>query len=66
MESVQDNFMQALTLAITHTKAIRALHDLGEKNFIKIIDEPAFDSPVLPGESLSLQDFKNWIKFSCC
>jgi hypothetical protein len=53
--------MQTLTLEITHNKAIRALHNLEEKNFIKIINEPALDSPALPGESLSLQEFRNWI-----
>lgn len=53
--------MKTLTLEITHTNARKALRVLEEKHFIKIIDEPSFDSPALPGKVLHLQEFKNWI-----
>jgi len=52
---------QTLTLKITHTHARKALRALEEKHFIKIIDEPSFDSPALRGKVLHLQEFKNWI-----
>lgn len=53
--------MQTLTVRITHANAIKALQDLEEKRFIKIIDELVLDSPALPGKELNLQEFKNWI-----
>ncbi|MBY0480585.1 MAG: hypothetical protein K2Q21_04450 [Chitinophagaceae bacterium] len=53
--------MQTLTLEITHANARKALQALEEKHFIKVIDEPLFDSPALPGNLLNLEAFKNWI-----
>lgn len=53
--------MQTLTVEITHINARKALRALEEKHFIKVIDEPSFDSPALPGKSLNLEAFKNWI-----
>ncbi len=54
--------MQTLTLEITNNNALKALHDLEEKKFIKIVSEETFlDSASLPGTPLSLKTFKNWI-----
>jgi hypothetical protein len=53
--------MQTLTVQITHNSALKILHALKEKNFIRIVDDADLDSPSLPGGRLSLRAFKNWI-----
>ncbi len=53
--------MQTLTIQVTHQLAMKALHTLEEKHFIKIVDEAKLDSPSLPGSPLSLKTFKKWI-----
>ena len=54
--------MDTLTIQLTNEKALKALHTLQEKHFIRIVDDAALDSPALPGGALSLEDFKHWIK----
>ena len=53
--------MQTLTVEITNRGALKVLHSLKEKKFIRIVDETKIDSPALPGTPLSLSEFKNWI-----
>jgi hypothetical protein len=53
--------MQTIKIQITDESAIKALQDLQEKHFIKIINEPEKSSPALPGKILSSDEFKNWI-----
>lgn len=53
--------MQTLTVQITHNDALKTLHALEEKRFIKIVTDPQLDSPALPGEQLNLVAFKTWI-----
>lgn len=53
--------MQTLTVQITNSNALKALHALEEKQFINILDEFAVNSPSLPGNALNLNAFKNWI-----
>jgi hypothetical protein len=53
--------MQTLTVQITNTNGLKALHHLEEKHFIRIVDDASLDSPSLPGGRLSLKAFKNWI-----
>lgn len=53
--------MQTFTIQITNTHGLKALHDLEEKRFIRIVDDTNLDSPSLPGGSMSLKAFKNWI-----
>ena len=56
--------MQTITLKITHNSAEKVLQTLEDKHLIKVIDRPLFDSPALPGKTLKLQAFKNWIAAS--
>ena len=37
------------------------MHDLEEKQLIKIVEDNTIDSPSLPGEPLMLETFKKWI-----
>jgi hypothetical protein len=53
--------MQTLTVQITNRNALKTLHALREKHFIRIVDDADLDSPSLPGGRLSLKAFKNWI-----
>jgi hypothetical protein len=53
--------MQTLTIEITHKNGIDALHNLAEKRFIRIV-EPARNSVALPGQPISIKEFKDWIE----
>lgn len=53
--------MQTLTVQITNDNALKTLYALEEKQFINILDEFASNSPALPGTSLNINAFKNWI-----
>ncbi len=53
--------MQTVTVEITNESAFKALQDLEEKHFIKILTKPDLNSPALPGEPLTAEEFKNMI-----
>jgi hypothetical protein len=53
--------MQTLTIQITNTNGLKAIHALEDKHFIKIVRDEGLNSPSLPGEQLSLKAFRNWI-----
>jgi len=53
--------MQTLTVQITNNSALKALHALEEKNYIKIVKSPGLASPSLPGKSMDLPAFEAWI-----
>ncbi len=54
--------MQTLTVQVTNQNALKALHSLEDKQYIKIVDDSTFDSAALPGNPLSISAFKKWIK----
>jgi len=53
--------MQTLTVQVTNQNALKVLHTLEEKHFIKIVDNSELHSPALPGSPMPLKAFKNWI-----
>lgn len=53
--------MQTLTVEITNSNALKALHALEEKQLINILDEFALSSPSLLGSALNINAFKSWI-----
>ncbi len=53
--------MQTLTVQITDEQALKALHTLEEKHFIRIIEKVKSGSPALPGKVMSIKSFRNWI-----
>ena len=53
--------MQTLTIQITNNNALKAIHTLKEKHFIKIVEDSSIDSPTIPGAQMSLKAFKKWI-----
>ncbi len=54
--------MQTLTIAITNDSAMKTLHELEERHFIKIVGEVPNGSPAVPGDPLNLDEFQKWIK----
>ena len=48
-------------LEIKSDDALKVLQDLQEKHFINILSNPDLDSYVFPGESMSAEEFKNFI-----
>ena len=53
--------MHIIIVEITNDNGLKALHDLEQKHFIKIMEE-GMNSPALSGTSLNLKEFKNWIR----
>ncbi len=53
--------MQTVTIQITNENAIKALHYLQEKRFIKILHQKDKSFFALPGKAMSADEFENWI-----
>jgi hypothetical protein len=53
--------MQTVTVEITHDKALQTLQNMATKKKIRIIEKSEFNIPALPGHTLSLQEFRQWI-----
>lgn len=53
--------MQTLTIQITDNSGLKAINTLEKKQFLRIVDRQEFNSPALPGKSLNLKEFKDWI-----
>ena len=53
--------MQTLTIAINNNNALKTLHELEDKQLISIVHSDELDVPALPGKSLSLSEFSNWV-----
>ena len=53
--------MHTLTIQVTDKSGLKAISTLEKKQFLKIVDKQEFNSPALPGRSLNLKEFKDWI-----
>jgi hypothetical protein len=53
--------MQTVTVEINSKNALKALENLEEKHFIRIIEKTEISSPSLPGKPLGITEFKQWI-----
>ena len=53
--------MQTVTIELTNGKALKALQDLEEKHFIKIIPESGRVSTALAGKALTNKEFTDLI-----
>lgn len=56
--------MQTLTIELTDNNSLKALQDLEHKNLIRIVKEPDLNSYSLPGEPISVEDFRKWIEYA--
>jgi hypothetical protein len=53
--------MQTVTVQLTDKSARKALQDLEQKQVIRIVKSPRFESPALPGKPMDLSAFRQWI-----
>ncbi|HXB35331.1 MAG TPA: hypothetical protein VNV35_18005 [Puia sp.] len=53
--------MQTVTVQLTDRSARKALRDLEQKQLIRIVKSPRFESPALPGNPISQSAFEAWI-----
>ena len=56
--------MRQITIELTDINSLKALQELEQERLIRIIHEPDVNSFVLPGESVSEEDFKKWIEYA--
>ena len=56
--------MQTLTIELTDNNSLKALQDLEHKNLIRILKEPDLNSYSLPGEPISVEDFRKWVEYA--
>ena len=56
--------MQTLTIELTDNNSLKALQELEHKRLIRIIKEPDLNSYALPGEPVSVEDFKKWVEYA--
>jgi hypothetical protein len=54
--------MHTITPKINNEDPLITLQSLENKHFISILDSSELEAPSLPGDSLSLAEFKRWIK----
>jgi hypothetical protein len=53
--------MQTILIELKNTKAIEELHNLEEKNLIRIVNED-FSSYSLPGKPIDEDEFRAWVE----
>ena len=53
--------MQTILIELKNSKAFEALHNLEEKNIIRIVDEDSSQLS-LPGKPISEEEFRAWVK----
>jgi len=56
--------MQTLIIELTDNNSLKALQDLENKNLIRIVKEPDLNSYSLPGEPISVEDFRKWVEYA--
>ncbi len=56
--------MRTLTIELTDNNSLKALQDLEHKNLIRIVKEPDLNSYSLPGEPISVEDFRKWVEYA--
>ena len=56
--------MQTVTIEITGSNALKALRELEHKRLIRIVKSPESCAYALPGEEISLEDFRQWVEYA--
>ena len=56
--------MQTLTIELTGNNSLKALQELEHKHLIRIVKELDLNSYALHSETISEEDFKNWIEYT--
>ena len=55
--------MQTILIELKNSKAFEELHNLEEKNLIRIVNED-FSSYSLPGKPIDEKEFKEWVEYA--
>ncbi len=55
--------MQTILIELKNSKAFEELHNLEEKNLIRIVNED-FSSYSLPGKPINEDEFKEWVEYA--
>ena len=55
--------MQTILIELKNNKAFEELHNLEEKNFIRIVNED-FSSYSLPGKPINEEEFHVWVEYA--
>ncbi|HUX53475.1 MAG TPA: hypothetical protein VMV56_03600 [Williamwhitmania sp.] len=55
--------MQTVLIELKNSKALEELHNLEEKNFIRIVNED-FSTYSLPGKPISEEEFRAWVEYA--
>jgi hypothetical protein len=55
--------MQTILIELKNNKAFEELHNLEEKNLIRIVNED-FSSYSLPGKPINEEEFRAWVKYA--
>jgi hypothetical protein len=53
--------MQTLKIELTDKNSMKALHELENKNLIRIVSEPETNYLSLPGDPVSQEEFRQWV-----
>ena len=53
-----------LTIELLNSDALKSLKDLEHQHLIRIVEKPDLTIYALPGEPLSVEEFKNWVEYA--
>jgi len=53
-----------LTIELLNRNALKSLKDLEHQHLIKIVEKPELTSYTLPGEPMSVEEFKSWVEYA--
>ena len=53
-----------LTIELLNSDALKSLKDLEHQHLIRIVEKPELASYALPGEPLSVKEFKDWVEYA--
>jgi len=56
--------MQKLTIELTANNSLKALQNLEDKHLIRILKVSDLTSYSLPGDPISEEDFRKWVKYA--
>ncbi len=53
-----------LTIELLNSNALKSLKELEHQHLIRIVEKPELTSYALPGEPMSVEEFKNWVEYA--
>lgn len=53
-----------LTIELLNSDALKSLRVLEHQHLIRIVEKPDLTIYALPGEPLSVEEFKNWVEYA--